>query len=608
MRKHGDDPRRPEQIRFAELEFEGSADRWAIPSREEKLAAEAEEAVRQARRLEEEQLNKESPDHEREQGLSIHSAILSVPDQGVSAASVYRPPVRRMFSDLEMTIETAELRFVRYGREQEWRVEPVCSPAAFHCYWPTYENMSADQQRWYFYWRSEVRQQRYPDTDLSYLFLYVYELINGIGWTRAEEGLWLLTDIWEAYHEPYPKLDRYLSLWIQDYIWANKLQGVLDDQLRKRLGSGQGEWRELELYRQLDAVPMELGLKDWLALSDYDVKKSGLYSNEEHAGELNRLIPKVFELVAQYLARKDGKSLAERFTPPSQTTVRRQLFRNAVYEPSIYGRHVTAAYYSMSTYKPLRMYVTQLIRLTENKLRTLLSYKSKLRGIHVSSEIRDLVERFIEQETARAAVQRRQEQVTISPDKLQRLQQESDTVRNWLTVDEPSWAEQAGDKVLDSDDPAGDVPEIPLDKDTQLDLSPMELSLMKMGEPSMREEQDSIVRDAVPADKLELKQSGFRQKESGLDTQLNHADWTLAGTEWMGLADLLKPVHIEVLRSYLDGQTADTMMELASTHGSMPALLIDEINDAAMDTMGDLLILDDQLNEDYMHLLMKVLR
>ena len=43
--------------------------------------------------------------------------------------------------------------------------------------------------------------------------------------------------------------------------------------------------------------------------------------------------------------------------------------------------------------------------------------------------------------------------------------------------------------------------------------------------------------------------------------------------------------------------------QIAEKAGSMPALLLDEINDAAMDTIGDLLIDGEAIADDYIDML-----
>ncbi|MDU5948640.1 MAG: TerB N-terminal domain-containing protein, partial [Paenibacillus macerans] len=113
-----------------------------------------------------------------------------------------------------------------FAKEARKRVNERGEPAPFApfmSYWPTYEHMMESQQRWYFYWRSEVRAGRYPDTDLSYIFVYVYELINGVGWSDPQEGFEELNRIWMAYGGRYPQLNAYLKDWLADFAFVHAL-------------------------------------------------------------------------------------------------------------------------------------------------------------------------------------------------------------------------------------------------------------------------------------------------------------------------------------------------------------------------------------------------
>jgi hypothetical protein len=49
-------------------------------------------------------------------------------------------------------------------------------------------------------------------------------------------------------------------------------------------------------------------------------------------------------------------------------------------------------------------------------------------------------------------------------------------------------------------------------------------------------------------------------------------------------------------------------MRVAEQYGTMPALLLDEINDVAMETIGDLLIDGDRIVSDYMNVFEHVKR
>jgi hypothetical protein len=94
----------------------------------------------------------------------------------------------------------------------------------FMCYWPTYDAMTAAQQQWYFYWRDRVRQGEYPETDLSYIFVHAYELLNNIGVRDGADGYRQLRALWLGYRERDrdQKLDNYLPDWMADYAVINR--------------------------------------------------------------------------------------------------------------------------------------------------------------------------------------------------------------------------------------------------------------------------------------------------------------------------------------------------------------------------------------------------
>lgn len=56
-------------------------------------------------------------------------------------------------------------------------------------YFPTYHDLSLAQLRGFFAWRTEVRRGNYRRIGLSAAYLYLYELLNGIGAASAQESL-----------------------------------------------------------------------------------------------------------------------------------------------------------------------------------------------------------------------------------------------------------------------------------------------------------------------------------------------------------------------------------------------------------------------------------
>lgn len=111
---------------------------------------------------------------------------------------------------------------------------------SFNQYYPTYAAMTDHQLRGYFAWRSYVRAGTVDTAPLSFAFVYVYELINGIGTTPGAMALSELRAFGEAFQAADPvhgsQLLNYLRRWLMDYAVyhdiKDALQAVGDNPLR----------------------------------------------------------------------------------------------------------------------------------------------------------------------------------------------------------------------------------------------------------------------------------------------------------------------------------------------------------------------------------------
>lgn len=87
----------------------------------------------------------------------------------------------------------------------------------FKSYFPTYNAMSDRQLRGYFTWRAQVRRGNIEETSTSFAFLYLYELICGIGIDDPLDGFSKIKAFWDAYRAFEPDIDRFARVWLQDY-------------------------------------------------------------------------------------------------------------------------------------------------------------------------------------------------------------------------------------------------------------------------------------------------------------------------------------------------------------------------------------------------------
>ncbi|UQZ37030.1 hypothetical protein C2I18_27940 [Paenibacillus sp. PK3_47] len=475
--------------------------------------------------------------------------------------------------DLEVKPEpvtTTESQFVHRARELVDHKENPALFVPFKSYWPTYGHMTGEQSRWYFFWRDEVRQGRYPKTDLSYIFLHTYELINGVGWKEPEEGCRQLCLLWEAYRDAFKRLDQYMGGWIADFSFVHKLQIPLSGIVARSRGLA-GDLAELELMRCLTAAPEQLSFEVLTVMSDYDISKSKFYTGEGKSA-LERYIPQVVALIDAYVARKHGSKLVDMFPPGSPVLRERYLFRSAVYDISLYGYSVLVPVVRISKSLPLRSLVTRLFRLTENKLRELMGFRGRLKDIKVEKEMEDLITRFLHREFRKAEQAEKGPAVVIDPKRLEQLVSDSEVVRTLLTV------ENGGE------DYADEVDLYEHDKSAQ-SREPQEIA-------------DKTADRGIAAD--------GQAAVTGAKYSVPEPPVAAGNTEnkiWEQFADALSPLQLQVLLTLTEDGGEAAARKLAAAGGTMAELLYDEINELAMDMLGDLLIEGEAVTGEFMPML-----
>lgn len=516
------------QPHFTELVWESSEQNVPIPSRD-------------------------SSEKERPKPLSTNKEKSSLTSEPFIQLQLWEPE-----TEPQEPVTTTEGQFVKRAKELENKTETAAALfIPFKSYWPTYGHMTGAQSRWYFYWRSEVRQGRYHKTDLSYIFLHVYELINGVGWKESTDGYRQLCQLWEAYRDTYKRLDQYLGGWIADFAFAHKLDVPLSEIVARSRGLA-GDLAELELMRCLTRAPEELTFAVLTVMSDYDISKSKFYIG---AGKeaLELYIPQVVALINAYVTRKHGSNLVEMFPPGPPVLRERYLFRSAVYDISLYGYSVLIPVVRISKSPPLRSLITRLFRLTENKLRELMGYRGRLKGVNVDADMDELITRFLKREFHKEKQEAQGPVVVIDRDKLEQLQVDSEVVRTLLTVEDTGNFEES--------DVQEEVPVI----------------------------FDQLVEEP------EVAVSIYKDNNDELDSHDLGG-----GSEWEQLGAALSSLQREALLTLLNEDGVLALNKLAAANGTMSELLINEINDIAMDILGDLLIDGEELLEEYIPMLRNI--
>ena len=96
----------------------------------------------------------------------------------------------------------------------------------FVCYFPTYRDLTLRQLRGYFSWRTHVRKGDYHSIPTSAAYLYVYELLNGIGAASPEESLIKLAEFEAGYVQSGigdKRMHKNIRRWMLDFAVIHDL-------------------------------------------------------------------------------------------------------------------------------------------------------------------------------------------------------------------------------------------------------------------------------------------------------------------------------------------------------------------------------------------------
>lgn len=93
-------------------------------------------------------------------------------------------------------------------------------------YFPTYHDMNLRQLRGYFTWRAQIRRGVYRTAASGFAYVYLYELLNGVGAASAEDVLQKMREFEAGYLDSglgEPALRPYLRRWMLEFAVLHAL-------------------------------------------------------------------------------------------------------------------------------------------------------------------------------------------------------------------------------------------------------------------------------------------------------------------------------------------------------------------------------------------------
>lgn len=275
-----------------------------------------------------------------------------------------------------------------------------CEFAQFYSYMPQYSQLNKAQKSYYFFWRSEMRQGRFIKTDYSYLYLYVYEIINLPDLIEPERGVKLLSRVWREYRGALPRIDMYFSMWLRDYCLAhelscpiNEIKDFIFDVIRI------SDFKEY-YFTDIGNTGRD-GVWSLIAyLSDYDWNKgfSSIVGKESKdadylrradayktllEGAMRVILPDIWQAC---MKEKEAGSLVKKSY---------MAFPNTLCTHSVKCK-LEIEYYPLADASGLRAGITSAVRYTENKLRALYGAKSRLSVKNIPTEYKELIDCYFD--------------------------------------------------------------------------------------------------------------------------------------------------------------------------------------------------------------------
>ena len=204
-----------------------------------------------------------------------------------------------------------------------------------HCYYPTYDLLNNQELRSYFAWRTKVRNGDIQPSCSCFAYLYLYELINGIGTGTPVEGLHKMDGFAAAYKEYESSLMNYYANWRKSYIIYYNLSDSF-------LGGEEREGEEAHMavldsaQEQTDdaiAAAVKQLAPGWL-------NRSKFYKT--HQTDMDRVIVQVLRRMHQHYSARSKRTFSEQLFG-SRETHSVDLFCHAVFCDPL--RHENSRYY-----------------------------------------------------------------------------------------------------------------------------------------------------------------------------------------------------------------------------------------------------------------------
>lgn len=485
--------------------------------------------------------------------------------------------MKRLFVYGRESVESKAKNFVRQAVFMEDFEDDFPWKGEFVCFFPTYQDMTLRQLRGYFSWRTNVRKGKYLPIPASAAYLYIYELLNGVGAESAEDALCKMREFENGYLNAdvgSGSMRKNLHRWMFEF---GVVKGVSREVIRQAADPDMLSRDEnLRILRNPDSFSDGEVFDALCFFGGKNLAKSPVLERDSERGK--RLFREIWTLASSY--REDdkdlftlcfGKRIVRPWSPLANALYYRKidsLTMGEDFDSREYRLNDCRTYYReggswyVKAYEKLyfdRERFRAVLHEADAKLRRYLKTGRYLKEKPEDGWILPYIEAVIRKDQA-AELEAAKPKVTIDFSSLEKIRRDAGKTRDSLLTEE----ELAEETVPRAEAVAGDA--------------------VPRAEAAAG---DAVSRaDAVKPESEEVRKSSETEVFAKTDTSFPEIP--------------LDPLRIRIIRTLLAGGDVSGILR---ENYLMPSLVADEINEGLFDEIGDIVLLceDDRLVlvEDY---------
>ncbi|MFC0470861.1 TerB N-terminal domain-containing protein [Halalkalibacter kiskunsagensis] len=260
-------------------------------------------------------------------------------------------------------------RFVKQSLQYANKTFPECLMPPFQHYYANFDLMNTQQKQWYFYWRERVVNGHYLQTDVSYLYVFVYELINYTFNSNAAFNVSMLIRLYDAYNDQ-PNVGN-LKVLIFDMLYE------LDEKEEAK------KWytytpKQPGLYKQLKEKAHDLSripMTPWKSYLHFHCASKFLTT---HKTKVYKTFRECIYLLEEQYVNVDARKLVDTYFEVKKETYHHHLFQGMI----SFRNHQAIAAFEVEMVYPTRRLLEEIpafFRLAENVTRLLHGEKRQLK-------------------------------------------------------------------------------------------------------------------------------------------------------------------------------------------------------------------------------------